>query len=828
MSHVIALGDGWQLWRWSCLRAAGFPARRVLELARPELAADADRQLALDAEAARGRDHLIAACKAALDRVGPDDRRALARALKRLWQHRVPESIADPQAEAARAAYAEAAAARDAHTAGLQARYAEAHRATSAALRRLACDDRFRQALLWQNRSAVHTGLDWLLRQPIEAGNDETRKNERLVASYLQRYCVKNDTIGFFGPVGWARWVNQPRALVQQPGPTLLASRTVYFEYWAIDALTARLSQDPRLRPFLAPRLLPRFRLDGTTLHYPVERRTELPAELAAVAARCDGEQTARDLARALIEDPACELADEAGVFEGLDELVASGAVHWRLEIPTAGAHPEQYLAALLARIDDPEARDGARSALAELDEARASVAAASDAAQLDAALAAFETRFSHLTAADSRRAHGRTYAGRTPLYEDCRRDLALELGRPVLDRLAPALTLLLDSARWFTHQIATCYRRALGALYHRLCAGGDPVVDFARFWQDVPALFPGGAAPGSIVGDVRAELHRRWAAILTLDPAAPAIEREASALAGEVARAFAAPGPGWPAARHHSPDVMIATAGGDAVARGDYRLVIGELHTGFNTIVEPLFVRQHPHGDELIAARDADLDRVCIAPVWSKAVTRGDYYSLSPHDLDLETADTRSARPRSQVVAVSELVVEERAGRLEVRTRDGARRFDVIAFMEHHLIAESFAAFSPLAPAPHTPRVTIDDAVIARETWRIAPAELAWPALREPVERFVAARRWARSLGMPRWLFVKTAEEVKPVYVDLDSTVYVELLAKLLRGASAATLSEMLPAFDELWVTDADGARYTAELRIAAVDPVAWPERDG
>jgi hypothetical protein len=239
--------------------------------------------------------------------------------------------------------------------------------------------------------------------------------------------------------------------------------------------------------------------------------------------------------------------------------------------------------------------------------------------------------------------------------------------------------------------------------------------------------------------------------------------------------------------------------------------------------------VRQHPRGDELITARDADLDRVCIAPVWSKAINRIDYYSPSSHDLDFESGDTRSARPRSQVVAVSELVVEERDGRLEVRTRDAARRFDVIAFLEHHLIAESFSAFSPLAPAPRTPRVTIDDVVIARETWRIAPAELAWPALREPVERFVAARRWARSLGMPRWLFVKTAEEVKPVYVDLDSTVYVELLAKLLRGASAASLSEMLPAVDDVWVTDADGARYTAELRIAAVDPVPWrPERDG
>ncbi|MBC7978644.1 MAG: lantibiotic dehydratase, partial [Myxococcales bacterium] len=86
-----------------------------------------------------------------------------------------------------------------------------------------------------------------------------------------------------------------------------------------------------------------------------------------------------------------------------------------------------------------------------------------------------------------------------------------------------------------------------------------------------------------------------------------------------------------------------------------------------------------------------------------------------------------------------------------------------------------------------------------------------------------VAARRWARALGLPRRVFVKTPEEVKPAYVDFDSTVYVELLAKYLRGASAAALSEMLPAVEEAWVIDADGARYTAELRIAALDPEPW-----
>jgi Lantibiotic dehydratase, N terminus len=824
VKHLVALGDGWSLWGWACLRATGFPARMVLDMANAELAAAADRLLDQEAQVARRREHVIAACKAALDRVDAEGRRSVQRALKRLWQHRVPEPITDAAAELARQQLDEAVARQVALQGELAEHHARAHRATSEALRRVGGDDWFRQALLWQNRSAVSTGVDWLLRQPITATDSQTRKNERLVASYLQRYCVKNDTIGFFGPVGWARFLDgDGPVLTQRPGPSLLASRTVYYEYWAIDALAAKLSEDPSLRPFITPRRLPRFRIEGTTLHHPVGQQTELPAELAAVASRCDGMRTARELARELSGDPALGLADEADVFGVLDELAASRIIQWRLEIPTAVEYPDHHLAALLARIEDGEARSRAAAILDELDGRRAAVAACTDAARLDSALAAFEAAFTAATDAGSRRAHGQTYAGRTPLYEDCRRDLELELGRPFLDRLAGPLTLLLHSARWFSHEIASRYRCALDAIYRRLRADGEPAVEFSRFWQEVPALFPGGGASHSIVADVRDELHRRWTAVLAIDPAEPAVQRRTAALADEVRRRFAAPGPGWPAARHHSPDVMIAAAGADALSRGDYVIVLGELHPGFNTVAEPLFVKQHPTPGELIAARDADIDRVCIAPVWSKAVTRGDYYSLSPRDLDLESGETRSARPRAQVLSTGELVIDEHDGVPEVRTRDGARRFDLIAFLEHHLIAESYAWFSPVAPAPRTPRVTIDDVVIARATWRIAPAELAWPALEEPTARFVAARRWARSLGMPRWVFVKTPEEVKPVYVDFDSTIYVEMLAKQLRGASAASLSEMLPTAEQAWVLDAGGAHYAAELRIAAVDPEPW-----
>jgi len=38
-----------------------------------------------------------------------------------------------------------------------------------------------------------------------------------------------------------------------------------------------------------------------------------------------------------------------------------------------------------------------------------------------------------------------------------------------------------------------------------------------------------------------------------------------------------------------------------------------------------------------------------------------------------------------------------------------------------------------------------------------------------------------------------------------------------------AVVVTGMLPTFDELWLEDAQGSRYTSELRIAAVDPQPW-----
>jgi hypothetical protein len=288
------------------------------------------------------------------------------------------------------------------------------------------------------------------------------------------------------------------------------------------------------------------------------------------------------------------------------------------------------------------------------------------------------------------------------------------------------------------------------------------------------------------------------------------------------VLRAFAAPRPGWPAARHHSPDVLIAGAGVDAVNRGEYLAVLGELHVGMNSLLVPAVPNAQRDPDAPFLLRDLDLERPTVAPVWSRRRSRLDYYSRSRRDFDIELGAARSWRPRSQVLALAELVLDEVDGALVVRTRDRRLTFDVIAFHEHFLLANSFTEFGLLG-GRHTPRVTVDGVVLVRERWVIDTTALGFARAPDAVRRFVAARAWAKSACLPRRLFVKIPEETKPVYLDLESPTFVELAAKIMRKASAVSISEMLPDIDQLWLVDREGRCYTSELRLIAVDPEPW-----
>ncbi|HLU66406.1 MAG TPA: lantibiotic dehydratase, partial [Kofleriaceae bacterium] len=546
--------------------------------------------------------------------------------------------------------------------------------------------------------------------------------------------------------------------------------------------------------------------------------------------AACDGVRPARAIAEELAADPTLELDGPDEVYELLDELVEQKLLLWTIEISPVPRHPEAALRRALEAASGPACERGLE-ALRELERGRDAVrAAAGRPAELAGALAELDATFEKVTDHAPVRRDGEFYAGRTLLYELGTRDVELELGGDVLARLGPPLALVLASARWFTWHVGQRYLAAVHAAYRALRDElGDPVVPYLLLWQRIAPLFPNGRTASPIVTDVSDELRRRWMDLLAFDPAERRVQRTAAALRDPVEEAFGdAPGPGWPWARHQSPDLMIAACSAEAIARGEYTVVLGELHSAMHSYLRPLCIEDVPHRDRLIAAYEADIERGCVFPVTSRsAATAMDDASMSRADYELVTGDTPPAAGPARALAVGELCAAEEDGRLVVRTRDGRARLQAAEYLSYYLSAESMSQFKLLPDATHLPRVEIDGLVIARERWTFEADQLTLfrrPAPR--LERFVEARRWARTHDLPRRVFVTIPEEIKPMYVDLESPVYVELFSRLIRNASRLTVTEMLPGPDECWLVDASGARYTSELRVAAVDPEPWRPR--
>jgi len=339
----------------------------------------------------------------------------------------------------------------------------------------------------------------------------------------------------------------------------------------------------------------------------------------------------------------------------------------------------------------------------------------------------------------------------------------------------------------------------------------------------------------GPIVTVVQRELQRRWAEILGIDPRGEVAEGGALVLRADgcrarVAELFDAPCPGWPRARYHSPDVMIAAASTDRIARGEFLAVLGEVHTGINTLLSHVAYRLHPERAAIDEAYEADMAMACISPI-QNALGRATNSPMTPRDHHVEVGPTRSWRPRDQVHLAGDLYVERTGDRLHVKSRVRDLDHDVISFMEAYLGVEAAPHFKLLPRVRHLPRVTIDKLVVSRETWNFEPAEFralvedSGGAEADPVRRVAA---WAKRLGLPRYLFGTVPHEPKPFYLDLGSPIYIDIFVRYLTGATALGLSEMLPAHGELWLSDADGKSYTSELRFAAVDPRHWsPIRD-
>jgi len=444
------------------------------------------------------------------------------------------------------------------------------------------------------------------------------------------------------------------------------------------------------------------------------------------------------------------------------------------------------------------------------------------------AALHDLDETFVKVAGAQPSRRGGQTYGGRTLIYHDARRDVALTLGADFLSALRP-LELVLDSARWLSYHFAARLQKLFTSIVIRMTEGGTPP-DLASFcFECMPVI--ARSAPG-IVNELQRDFQQRWAAILRIPPGARRVKRDSAELRDEVRERFSAPHSGWAGGRYCSPDLMIAASGLDAINQSDFDVILGETHLGIATSRHYCFVTQHPSPDDLLGclAVDSPTPRLlAVQPKENRGRLTVRTSSALTRDMDfLVAVYAQTAEPgRPRLLNAADLTVSPGpAG--PVVSIPGGPSYPVIDVLAEMLLGVFMDSFELMPRAAYQPRITVDRLVIVREAWRFEAAQIEFAQLRDEPARFAASRRWRRAAGVPRHVFVKVTGEVKPFFVDFDSVISVNILAKSIRRLQERSaespdifvqFSEMLPSVESLWLTDSAGDRYTSELRIVAVD---------
>jgi hypothetical protein len=821
--HRVPLADDWSIWRTICVRATGFPFASLHALTAPELAARADRAHASDAAV----EVPLRAAKAHVSkqlRAKVGSATDYRRALRRLRQRQLPAGLEhDEQLIALLANLSTALTRARDHSQTYDDAYREHGKQMFRHLQDVAREPRFREAISWQNLSVVERALEPFIALSADTNNKAARRTKRVVARYLQRYCARNESIGFFGPVAWGTFRDDGAPLVQRSGVNLIDRHAVHLEYWAARAAITAITSDPAIKQWLRPRRYPGVVSEGMTAVGTFGQRATLTPAVALVVDACNGLTTVDQLVQQLAARFPDTFSAPADVHAALEQAVSDGLVIWEPQLPLCGA-PEQQAFRFLTTISEQH-RGMLLAKWARFQSALTTLGAAfGDADKVRTGISALNQHFEHVTGKASVRNPGKAYAGRTLAFLDCSRDYDLTLGPAIRERLAPALSLVLDSVRWYTAQLGAQFLDFVGGQYDAVCRSiGSTTVPLGMLWSSIQAHEPIARA---VVDDVLEQLHERWAELLHIGPDESAVQRTSRALAGRAKDLFTAPAPGWPGARHHSPDVMIGARSDDEIRNGGGYFVLGEIHVGVITINQQNFLEFHPDPSELMRAAALDRGEPEVEPVRTmekggqRVGTSGD----SGVNFQLEYDDTPAWFERDRVLSIAEVFVESSAAGLMLRTRDGAHRFPAASFFGRQTLGLFMQRFGLFAPQAHRPRICIDDLVISRESWRFSRDALSFAVVREDAERYRAARAFMHRHRLPQFMFYRIPGEPKPIYLDWASPSMVDLLAHAIRGSSnreewSASFTEMLPGPDDLWLIGPGGERYTSELRLTVLD---------
>ena len=648
---------------------------------------------------------------------------------------------------------------------------------------------------------------------PLPSRRKEERAHERHLLLYLQRVCAKNDSLSEFGPEGWGTIEANRRDLKLAPEPGV-ARRETFLERWTAHGVAAALNADPDVRLELCPRLHPEGRIDGNQFVFAATGETAtLDPKTKELLLRCDGATPAHSL----------------GNIEMLERLAAQDMILWKVEVPALDPHAFDVLIADVSCWRENPVRARWLDALQPIAALPAAFAQAEETSRRGEIMDEARRRLQELGAARET-ADRFLYSAANPIGEECFRESHFSIGEDLINEVTtdaePWIDLWRDNYAFVASRVAA----GLRTLFERapLQNGALPLPAFLRHCVTLKMPLTGPALVGlahMAFQEVKAAFRER----MRSRPEAEEWELTADDchfirhnFEYEKFDEFTYP----------SADLQLEARSIEAVERGEYRWILAELHPPV-ALLHHGFYWSCPDKAALGHALD-QTTRGC--PSFHFGFFAADFTATTavrmldamPGRTSFVSAQRGDPRWRTIPPAEIEVYIDNRNGDVCLRTRRG--RECLGSFARAWVIPLGFHPFH-FGRAPHMPRLRCGRVVVQRRSWAVTLEELGQGDytgisrdLVLSVERLRAEKGW------PRYVYIRPSEQAlrrsgaegrdkdtKPVFIDLESYLFLEIFHRWLTKAGELEVSEMLPGPDDLLWREGDGRR-SFELRTQIV----------
>ncbi len=650
--------------------------------------------------------------------------------------------------------------------------------------------------------------------ESLRARNNRAAGRERHLLLYLQRIAAKNDTFSEFGPSTWGVVQSKRSGIVFSPDSPVTA-REVFFERWTAHALAAAITADSAVRPELSPRLHPNGRIEDD--HFVSTDSGEiipLDATTKALLARCDGKTPAHSLG--------CDLPS-------LEQLADRNLIRWDVEIPRLEPHALDVLITDVAGWREGPTR---KKWLGNLRPMTAFCEEFAKAKSVDSRVEIMREarRLLDDIGVVVQSSQRYLYNAANPIGEDCSRDCAFAIGEAMIDEVArdaePWIDLWCDSYAYIASRVAAGLRGLFQSA--PVTDGAIPLPAFLRHCeaQKMSLTSHGLVALAHI-----AFLELKHAFQELLGKRTDAAEWMLTADECHFVRKnFEYPK--FDEYTFPSADLQISAASIEHANRGEYEWVLAELHPP----IAMLHHCMHWSCPDKPAFARALARTACGQPNFFYGFVPADFtahttvrqFDVIP-ELSYFVAPGRG-NPDWKIIptAETEVFIDETSGDVGLR-KIGSHEY-LGSFSRYWIIPLGFHPFY-FGRAPHMPRLRCGKVIVQRESWTVTMEEFGSGNFNGiSSDLVVAVERLRAARALPRFIYIRPTEQAlrrsgaegrdkdtKPVFIDLESYLFIEIFYRWLMKAGEIEVTEMLPDPDHLLWQEADGRR-TFELRTLIV----------